>query len=260
MSITIPVLYSFARSGGTLLNRCLGCIDGNVVLSEVNPHGSPVPIEVQVGQWFRLLPDESIKELAYKPYGEKIRLLAHIAEQQERKLIIRDWSTLNFLGNVFYNISFPSMVLEQELYLSRYGVNTRPTVFVRHAASVYESIIRTFAHLRNLTVQEFGVSYLAYAKAVANYPIYKLEHFCYNPLENLHKLCNYLQVNYDNSFLTKFSQFSSCTGDNTLSESSPSSKLEKIVPLKEHQESPSWLAASSDSNCQEVNWLFGYED
>lgn len=260
MNITIPVLYSFARSGGTLINRCLGCLDGNIVLSEVNPYSSPVPIEVQVCQWFGLVQPQDIDEFNRKPYGEKICFLAHIVEQQGYKLIIRDWSTLNFLGNVFANISFPSMVLEQELYLFRYGLDSQPVVIVRHAASVYESTTRTFAHLSNLTVEEFGVSYLTYAKAVAKYPVYKLEHFCSQPLENFRSLCNYLQVNYDDSFLSKFSKFSFCSGDNTLSNPSFSSKLEKIVPMKENRESPSWLAASANANCQEANRLFGYEE
>ena len=58
--MALAVFYSFARSGGTLVNRCLGAIPGNLVLSEVNPHGAVVPVDVQARDWLGLLrPEES---------------------------------------------------------------------------------------------------------------------------------------------------------------------------------------------------------
>ena len=50
----VSVYYCFARSGGTLINRCLGCIPGNLVLSEVNPMGSIATVESQATRlaWF----------------------------------------------------------------------------------------------------------------------------------------------------------------------------------------------------------------
>jgi hypothetical protein len=34
----VAILYSLARSDGTLLSKCLGYIGGNVLLSEITPH------------------------------------------------------------------------------------------------------------------------------------------------------------------------------------------------------------------------------
>jgi hypothetical protein len=47
----IPVIYAYPRSGGTLVNRCLGSIPGNLILSEVNPLASvvPLPLKHKVG-------------------------------------------------------------------------------------------------------------------------------------------------------------------------------------------------------------------
>ena|GEM_PF-4627496 len=35
---TLRIIHQLARSGGTLLNRCLGCMPGILMLSEIHPH------------------------------------------------------------------------------------------------------------------------------------------------------------------------------------------------------------------------------
>ena len=37
--VMVTVMLCFARSGGTVLNRCLGCLPDIVIMSEVNPLG-----------------------------------------------------------------------------------------------------------------------------------------------------------------------------------------------------------------------------
>ena len=57
MSVGLMVCY--ARSGGTILNRCLGCLPGVVMLSEVTPlvdqspaGGEPRTVKDQARQWY----------------------------------------------------------------------------------------------------------------------------------------------------------------------------------------------------------------
>ena len=257
--LKIPIVYAFARSGGTLLNRCLGCIPGNIVLSEVNPHAALVPIEIQARDWFNLLSYSECIEFRQKTYPDKITLLAEAARQQDRHLIIRDWTTINFLKRASNDIYAPTMVLEQELYLSHHGLLCRPLVLARRSSDVYESIIRTFKHLKNLSVKEFGTCYLAYAQAVSNYPVFHYESFCREPEKQLNKMCEVLGVNYCDRFVTEFSKFTRCTGDNTLSQRSRGAGLEKITPLKSHHESEFYMAASLDKNCVKADKLLGYQ-
>ncbi|MEP0857776.1 glycosyltransferase [Trichocoleus sp. DQ-U1] len=257
---TFPVIYAFARSGGTLINRCLGCIPGNIVLSEVNPHASVVPIEVQARDWFKLLSPIDFPEFAKKSYAEKIQWLAIFVQQQGSHLIIRDWVTLNFLAQASNDIYVPSVFLEQELYLSHYGFSCRPLVLTRRSADVYESITRTFEQFRNLSVQDFGTYYLAYAQAVSRYPVFHYENFCREPEKELKRICDTLDINYNDSFLTEFSKFEYCTGDNTLLTSSRGNKLEKITVMKSNHECEAYLAASLDADCQQADKLLGYEN
>ncbi|MEW5857922.1 MAG: hypothetical protein AB1861_11150 [Cyanobacteriota bacterium] len=259
-STTLPVIYSFARSGGTLINRCLGCILGNIILSEVNPHASLVPIEVQAHDWFKLVSSRDFSDFSKKPYADKIRLLAEAARQQDSHLIIRDWTTINFLDRASDDIYAPSMFLEQKIYLEKYGFNIYPVVLVRRAADVYESLTRTFKHLRNLSIKEFGNCYLAYVQKVSTYPLFHYERFCLEPEKELKRMCDVLGVNYSDNFVTEFSKFTYCTGDNTLPKPSRGAQISKITVMESNQGAESYIAASLDKNCQEADKLLGYEN
>lgn len=254
----IAVFYCFARSGGTLINRCLGCIKDNLVLSEVNPHGAFRSLESQASDWLKLIPSDQFKKFSYLSYGQKIRFLNEAASALNKHLIIRDWSTLNFLSNVYWEYFSPSMILEQDLYLSNHGLQITCAVVARQSACVYESIVRSFPDQNDLRVEDFAESYLAFAEAVCHYPVIHFENFCAEPEVQFRKLCDYLNVKFEWSFLTQFYSFNQCTGDNMLS--SPSklrTATEIIVPI-EHRDSKTWQVASTNQNCRKADQLLGY--
>ena len=58
------LMFCFLRSGGTLLNRCLGCLPNTIVLSEVNPLGGGTGAAVQATTPF---------EQARKWYGIELK-------------------------------------------------------------------------------------------------------------------------------------------------------------------------------------------
>ena len=255
----IAVFYCFARSGGTLINRCLGCIKDNLVLSEVNPHGALLPVETQALDWLKLVSSDQFKNFHDLNYGQKISFLNKNASALNKHLIIRDWSTLNFLRNVYWEYFSPSMILEQGLYLSNYDLQANCVVVTRQSACVYESIVRCFPDQIHLSVEEFSESYLAYSKAVCNYPVIHFEKFCAEPEVQFQKLCGYLGVKFERSFLTQFHRFNQCTGDNQLS--SPSklrTATEIMVPTKKRN-SKTWQVASTNENCRKADELLGYE-
>lgn len=255
----IAVFYCFARSGGTLINRCLGCIKDNLVLSEVNPHGAFLSLDSQALDWLKLVSSDQFKKFHELDYTQKIRVLNETASALNQHLIIRDWSTLNFLGNVYWEYFSPSMILEQDLYLSNCGLQVNCAVITRQSACVYESIVRCFPDQSHLNVEEFSESYLAYAKAVCNYPVIHFEKFCAEPEVQFQKLCGYLSVKYDQSFLTQFHSFNQCTGDNQLSAPSKLRTATEIMVQTEKRDSKTWQAASTNENCRKADELLGYE-
>lgn len=258
--MTLAVFYSFARSGGTLVNRCLGAIPGNLVLSEVNPHGALVPVEVQARDWLGLVGPGEFEILAGKGYGAKIRWLSEAAANQGRHLVVRDWPALNFLSGLFSEYFQPSLLLEQQLYLTRHGLAPPSAVVARRGAAVYESVVRTFDHLRDLTAEAFGAAYLAYARVMDGRPVIRFEEFCREPQRELARLCGWLGIAYSDGFLEGFPAFDRCTGDNRVSVSSRAGSSERIEVLPENRGSPAWVAAARDAACREADQVFGYAD
>ena len=260
MNVKIPIFYAFARSGGTLVNRCLGSIPGNVVLSEVNPYCSVIEAEQQAKDWFSLMSETEYQAVCHESYAGKINYIATKARLAAQKLIVRDWVTVNFLADCLGdNLLTPSQVLEQEVYLSHYGFEILPVVICRHSADVYESLVRTFAQFRTLPINEFGSAYFEYTKAVCRYPIFHYEDICQNPEKFIEKICHILEINYNPSFLKNFKNFMTCTGDNKLPQASRGSKLREISLLDSNKTSKSYIAAMQNEYCRQADILLNYD-
>ncbi|MDJ0599742.1 MAG: sulfotransferase family protein [Crocosphaera sp.] len=255
----ISVIYAYPRSGGTLVNRCLGSIAGNLILSEVNPLASVVSLAEQAKNWLYLLSDEQLEEFSRKSYGEQIYFLATEAKSSNYHLIIRDWTAANFIDNpINDNMLTASFILEQDLYLSHYKLPYLPVAIVRRAADVYESMTRVFPHL-DRGIQAFGEAYVRYAQAVCNYPIFYYEKICQDPITQIQLICETLEINYAPNFINKFYYFENCTGDNTIQQSSRGKQLSKIQLFPSHTESKSYIIASDNKNCRQADRLLGYE-
>src|SRR5512145_1245226 len=60
----LRLLHHMARSGGTLISKCLGCMSGVVLLSEIHPlgtnHFNPL---LQAQRWYGLLSTQDLIDL-----------------------------------------------------------------------------------------------------------------------------------------------------------------------------------------------------
>lgn len=254
----IPVFYAFPRSGGTLVNRCLGCIPGNLILSEINPFTSVVSVEYQALNWLKLITEDELEEFSEKSYSQKISDLVNRSQEKGNVLIIRDWPAINFFDKLLEGEPLiPSCVLEQDFYLQTHGFDCLSVVISRRAADVYESMMRTFQHL-TISADEFGIAYYQYAQLVSNYPVFHYEQLCQNPVKIIKEICDALEINYDPSFLNNFHHFTACTGDNKLSKPSRGIQLQVITSLPTIKESENYIAASLDPYCQKADKLLNY--
>eukprot|EP00913_Durusdinium_trenchii_P005899 g5511.t1 len=97
----IGVLRHLARSGGTMLTRCLGSMDKLVVLSEVHPRGlrhtSPA---LQAQEWFGLIskPERAAFERPGASFVEFVTLVEQRARHKGRRLVLRDWAHIDYIG------------------------------------------------------------------------------------------------------------------------------------------------------------------
>lgn len=261
----LAVFYAFARSGGTLMNRCIGCIPGNLVLSEVNPHASVIPPEQQAHEWWNLISDEEVKILRAQTYIQKLEYLAQKTSERRLNLIVRDWSAVNFLGDLLIqDFLTPSYVLEQEVYLLHSKLTYCSAVISRRAEDVYASIIKSFVDKKTgnfqfLSAEEFGRRYLQYAKSVSRHRIFHYEDICDEPEAQIKALCECLEIQYNANFLQNFKYFNRCTGDSQPAIESRGFKLDFITRLKSYINSEHYISAQQDESCREANRLLGYE-
>ena len=250
---SIPVFYSFARSGGTLVNQLLGVHPNCLVLSEVNPAGSFKPVAEQAIEWLDLVTPEEAAELATMPYRRQIVLLRERAAARGRLLVVRDWVTANFLPRTSPRLT-PSGALEQSLYLERAGLEPVAWVVSRRAGAVYQSILANFAHLKDLSAEAFGEAYLAYARAVAHFPRLHMESLRAAPEAGVRKLFEAfgLDTSPIPDVLRDFHEFRKCTGNTTLEGRGGSADSRSVLPPEQPPETKHPALAEADA-------LLGYD-
>lgn len=254
--IDIPIIYSFARSGGTLVNQLLGVHPQCLILSEINPAASYKPIAEQAVEWLGLLEEKEAEEFSYMPYHQQIKLLHDRANGHKKKLIIRDWVTVNFLSGSTRSDILPSKQLEQSLYLERAGFQSLPLIITRKGEDVYKSIRNNFLELAELEMMSFAESYLEYARAVAEFPTIHLEDLRSQPEVALGKILRRFNISCDDnsSLLQNFFTFKNCTGNVSLNNVNKSSVAQEILP-------PETRAPTQNSHpyLVEANAILGYE-
>lgn len=254
----IPIIFSFARSGGTLVNQLLGVHPDCLILSEVNPAASIVPLARQASDWLGLIEATEVGRFQELHYSQQIALLDERAKSKDKTLIIRDWVTVNYLPGACGSMVQQSYVLEQPVYLARAGYSLLPLVVTRKASDVYQSIRRSFIQLANLSADDFALSYLAYTRAVSAFPRVSLEALQSAPRETLIQILRKLELSTDyiEMQLETFADFRRCTGNNTLAVPAATSHARHIVPVSRDSVTDDTLNAEAFT---EADRLMGYE-
>jgi hypothetical protein len=249
----VPILFSFARSGGTLVNQLLGVHPACLVLSEVNPAASFKPVAEQAWQWLDLVDAQEAGDFARLGYREQITRLAERARARGKQLVVRDWVTVNFLDRTA-DAAAPSGQLEQLLYLQRGGLEAVPVVVTRRAAGVYRSIVRNFGQMRDMAVETFAHAYLAYARAVSRFPRVHLERLRAAPEAGVGELLERFRLDAAPAaaLLRDFHEFRRCTGNTTLEGLGGSADARQVLP-------PEPVAPLSCPELDEADRLLGYE-
>lgn len=248
--VDVLIMLCSARSGGTLLNQCLGKMPNTVILSEVNPIGSgggalikaSSPYE-QALRWYGI-------ELKSKDFTGSIIELIEVCKQKELSLIIRDWSIVNFMPMSQNNYEPPYKFLAIESLKGK--CNMTVFAFVRNAIDVFIS--------QGSELNSFSVNYLKYIKAVQdlNIPIFKFEDLCQFPERILADICALTGVEFAQSY-KNFSSFLNVNGDIQVKGGSRGWREKKIVILPRKRIGSKKVC--SINQCEDIvtaNKLLGY--
>ena len=234
----LPTVISFGRSGGTLVNQLLGTHPDCLVLSEVNPAASFKPVAEQAVEWLGLLAADEACGFDLLPYGQQIRTLAERARARAKRLVVRDWTSVNFIaGSSPY--AQPSRHLEQIVYLQRAGIDPLPLAVVRRSEPVFVSWRRNFVQFADLDADAFIDAYLDYAALVREYPLVRLEQLQADPNGEVRRMLERfdLDVTPLDVILADFHRFTRCTGNNTLGEAVESTAVGRVLPPQPRGES-----------------------
>jgi hypothetical protein len=226
MTKNISVLYSFPRSGGTLINQCLLCAKDTIVLSEINPTLSVIDPILQASNWFRLFTNEEICQT--RTYLQQIKAIHEKTELTNSKLIIRDWSGINYLREISEWVPAPSFQLEQHIYLTHAGFELHEARVIRQSTQIFISLRKDIPQCANLSIESFAESYSKYLSDTAHVFTVHLEDFTQETQSYYTKLCSALSIEASPGVKEKFSKEIRVTGNTTISTKPTSAKWKTI--------------------------------
>jgi len=207
--------------------KCLGCMEGVVLLSELHPHGWKFfnPIN-QAMEWFGLLTQAEIAELQKQgsiTYSQVIELIGQRCMARGHILVLRDWAHLDFTGLPFVTAPPYRPLLYSELAQSFDIIRISTT---RDPVTQWQSLVKLEV-MRNplqsgvFNLDKFLVGYRKYAELCVETGFIRYEDFLHNPDLAMRKFCDHLQIKFDSEFISKWPDYKTITGD-VPSQSKPS--------------------------------------
>ena len=210
----LRILHNMARSGGTLISRCVACMEGVALLSEIHPLGTEIfnPL-TQAMSWFGVPQPRDVLALREAgPVGFEDAILLIHARARERglELVLRDWSHLDFLGMPLV-ADPPYRSLLAEVLGSHFELVRMATV--RHPFDQWLSSA-TFPSIRDhLSPEAFMAGCRKFAEMARAIGFVRFEDFCEDPAAAMQRICNGLDLPLDPAFAEKQADWTRITGD-----------------------------------------------
>ena len=218
----IRLIHNLPRSGGTIMSKCLGAQKDVVLLSEIHPNGVEIlkrmnkecdlgdPI-FQAQEWNDLFEKEEYEKIKNFNYDfeEKIQLIVEKVEKKNKKLIIRDWSFVDYFGIPFIQPTYKNSIIE--------SLNKKFDILnfyiLRHPLELYISCFKSLSFFKdNYKFDFFIKGYENFFSDTLKDKIFTYEDFNNNPQDNLKKMCKILKINFDDDFIENLKKIK-LTGD-----------------------------------------------
>ena len=248
----IVIMLSYARSGGTLLNRCISSLPNTLVLSEINIEAlcpnSCSTIKDQAKRWYGL-------ELKSEGFIENINEIYVYCISKNLTLVIRDWTFGSFVPSR-YNKFKPSKSLATLDAISK-SFSIISFAFVRNSIDIWLSL-----NASSRTFYDKNLEFLyEFTKSLMNKKIriFKYEDFCNNPVQEMKTICGYIGINYSDLFLN-YADFKNVTGDIDLPDHSRGIKRGKIGLLPRRESFDLFFnEINSKTKANEINQILKYD-
>lgn len=227
----IPVLRHLARSGGTVISKCIGCMQAVTLLSEVHPANLAVTQPMrQAREWFDLITDAEIahwKRAGPPSMLQFIALCEQRAKARGSRLVVRDWTHLDYIGVPFVR---PSMGFGFAASLGgAYAI--AEAITTRHPLDQYLSLSKMDIMRGRLTPEVYLRGCAAFAEHAARVGFVRYEDFAANPEPALRTLCQRLAVAFDPTWPERWSSYTTITGDTPRMPTSRAASSDEIRTL-----------------------------
>lgn len=211
--MTRPVLRIFhglARSGGTLVSRCIGCMQGVALLSEIHPWGTAQfnPVD-QARAWYGIWLPRSLDGHG-KSFVPSIVEIEKKCSDRNLQLVIRDWAHLDFMGVPFVASPPGRSVLADQL---AGPFDLRQIALVRHPVGQWLSLRQLALVHEKLDLASFLRGYRAYAEWCRPAGFVRYEGFTRDPTGQMKIICERLNLEFDPGFMDRWAEYRNVTGD-----------------------------------------------
>ncbi len=255
---TIRVLSHLARSGGTMISRCLGSMKGVALLSEVHPRALQVTRPArQAREWLGLISsqEQARFERPGAPFLEFVSLVEERARQRGKTLVLRDWSHIDYIGSP-YAAPTGRPGLAAALAPAFDAVRTAS---VRHPLDQWLSLNDLDVIRGNVTEEAYLKGARHFGEEAARLGFVRFEDLTRDPDATLRTLCERLGIEFDPGYRSSWFAFERVTGDRKEFSSRGSGRRE-IRPLARREADPALVErfrASADyvAACESL----GYE-
>lgn len=246
------VMLCYARSGGTFLNKCIGALPGTIILSELNPLGggwgamgadSYDNVHEQALHWYNI-------DVGTNDFAKGLEFLESYCVSHAKKLVVRDWSFVNFACHEYNKCNPPNRFLTLEVLQGRFPLTVFG--FVRDSIDVWIS-------RRCPDIDQFYSEYYNYLSRLTklDIPLFKYEDLCSDPIKTMHEICEYTGIEYQD-IQKSYVGFNYVNGD-TQGESRGSAQ-DSIQPLERRKIERKQIKRINASRLmKECNAMLGYK-
>ena len=258
MQETLRIVHHLHRTGGTLISKCIASLSNIALLSEVNPGASFMVLDpvFQASFWLKLLSDSEAKQCEELPFSEKINAIHSLASKRGEKLVLRNWAYLDFFAKPFT----PSATNElTTLSAVEEFFSIKQIVTVRHPMDQWLSwcAYKGSAKADDYGFEPFIDACCEFELKTQGMNCIRYEDFVSNPHREMKAICEYLDLEFDPIFLTRWPYYHQITGD----DNDRASGDWKIEPKPRRKPDEELLSkANNNPNYQYLLKSYGYED
>jgi hypothetical protein len=239
----IRVLHHFACSGGTLISKCLSSMPNTYLLSEVhptthlnvgnNPEFRPTDV-ISLCRYARL---PNIDELSREILVSSVQRVTEFLSKIGSKLIIREHTHSD------YCVGAKETGYSEVVKSLSHSFTIKSVVTVRDPIDSYLSLKNNgWAHFSPNSFEEYCRRYVTFLNNYDDAQVFKYETFVENPSDQMKLICEYLEIEFVESFLDFFDT-AVVTGDSGRKSSNISKRARREVSNEMQEEiikSPSY--------------------